>query len=415
MSWDEAELALDGPPELATVRIGMVPLTDCAPLAIAHLQGRFRRCGIEVELSLEPSWANIRDKVIYGALDAAHMLHALPLAIHLGLGCRATPMLVPMVLNQNGNAITVSAGLAEAMGGEPSAAALKRVIDFRRSIGAAPLTFAATFPWSSHNYLLRYWLASAGIDPDRDLEIAVVPPPMMAQNLAARHVDGFCAGEPWNQLAVSRGHGRIAALSRDIRRSHPEKVLGVTRAWAERHPNTLRALVAAILGAARWLDEPANRATAAELMVSHGYVEAPVEVVADGLLNGADRMVFHRGAANFPWLSHAELTLAQMRRWGQIDAEVPLAETAAQVFRPDVYRPIAAALGVASPTVDRKTEGDHAEPWVLAAATQPIAMAPDRPIDGRRFDPADIAGYLAGLPRFEATDVPASRGAARRS
>lgn len=415
MTWDESGFALDGPPELSTVRIGMVPLTDCAPLAIAHAQGRFRKYGVDVALSLEPSWANIRDKVIYGALDAAHMLHALPLAIHLGLGCRATPMLVPMVLNLNGNAITVSTDLAEAMGGEMTAAALQRVIAGRQSVGAPRLAFAATFPWSSHNYLLRYWLAAAGIDPDSDLRIAIVPPPMMAQNLAARHIDGFCVGEPWSQLAVARGHGRIAALSRDVRRSHPEKVLGVTAAWAERHPNTLRALVAAILEAARWLDEPGNRAAAAELLVARGYVEAPAAAVADGLLNGQDRMVFHRGAANFPWLSHAELTLAQMRRWGQIGADVALAETAAAVFRPDVYRPIAAALGVPSPTVDRKTDGDHAAPWVLSDATQPIAMAPDCPIDGRRFDPADMAGYLADLPRFGTTGRPVSRSAAQRS
>lgn len=407
---DVASIA-GGPPELTTVRLGLVPLTDCTPLALALEQGRFSHHGLDVVLSREPSWANIRDKVIYGALDGAHMLHALPLAIELGLGCRATPMVVPMVLNLNGNGITLSNNLVEAMGGEVTPQALKRVVDRRRAAGGPPLTFAATFPWSSHNYQLRYWLAAGGIDPDRDVRISSVPPPMMAQTLAARHADGFCVGVPWNQLAVDNGNGRIALFSRDIWRSHPEKVLGFTRAWAELHPNTLRALVLAILEAARWADEPANRAETARILVARGYVEAPIDTVATGLTDSDDRIVFHRGAANFPWLSHAEHALVQMRRWAQIDAGVDIAAVAERVFRPDLYRPVAAALGVPSPTIDRKTDGDHATPWVLTDATQPIAMAPDVTIDQRRFDPHDITGHLAGLPVFPAADATASRSA----
>lgn len=410
----ETALVMSGPPELTTVRLGLVPLTDCAPLVVAHEHGRFRKYGLDVVLSREPSWANIRDKVIYGVLDGAHMLHALPLAITLGLGCRPTPMVVPLVLNLNGNAITLSAALFEAIcAADPAARteqpmtarALRQVVERRRAAGAPPLTFAATFPYSSHNYLLRYWLAAGGIDPDHDVRIAIVPPPMMAQKLLARHIDGFCVGEPWNQLAVDRGHGRIAVISRDIRRSHPEKVLGVTRAWAERHPHTLAALMAAILEAARWLDEPANRAEAARLLVERGYVEAPEVTVAHGLLTGADRMVFHRGAANFPWVSHAELSLVQMHRWRQIDGAVDVAATATAVFKPDLFRLVASALGVPSPILNRKTDGDHAQPWVLAEATQPILMAPDRTIDDRRFDPEDIAGHMADLPTFPAPDI----------
>jgi two-component system, oxyanion-binding sensor len=408
--WDAAGLAYKGgePPELNRVRLGLVPLTDCAPLVLARELGLFRRYGLDVVLSREPSWANIRDKVIYGALDGAHMLHALPLAIELGLGCRATPMVVPLVLNLNGNGITLSNALADAMG-ELKPAALKRVIDVRRAAGAPPLVFAATFPWSSHNYQLRYWLAAGGIDPDADVRIASVPPPLMAQNLAARHADGFCVGVPWNQLAADAGHGRVALFSRDIWRSHPEKVLGFTRAFAERHPHTVSALVAAALEAARWADEPANRAEVARILVRRGYVEAPEATVATGLTDADDRIVFHRGAANFPWVSHAEHALVQMRRWGQIGAEVDIAATAATVFRPDLYRPVAAALGVPSPTVDRKTDGDRATPWVLSEATQPIAMLADITVDGRRFDPADIAGHLAALPVFPAAAARAAR------
>jgi two-component system, oxyanion-binding sensor len=405
--WDAA---IGGePPELNRVRLGLVPLTDCAPLVLARELGVFRRHGLDVVLSREPSWANIRDKVIYGALDGAHMLHALPLAIELGLGCRATPMVVPLVLNLNGNGITLSNALAAAMAGELTPLALKRVIDVRRAAGAPPLVFAATFPWSSHNYQLRYWLAAGGIDPDADVRISSVPPPLMAQNLAARHADGFCVGVPWNQLAADQGHGQVALFSRDIWRSHPEKVLGFTRAFAERAPRTVSALIAAVLEAARWADEPANRPEVARILVRRGYVEAPEATVAAGLIDADDRIVFHRGAANFPWVSHAEHALVQMRRWAQIGAEIDIAATAASVFRPDLYRPVAAALGVPSPTIDRKTDGNHAAPWVLTDATQPIAMLADTTIDGRRFEPADIAGHLAALPVFAAAGAHVAR------
>jgi two-component system, oxyanion-binding sensor len=409
---DETAFAF-GELEAASVSLGLVPLTDCAPLVLARELGLFRKYGLDVNLSREPSWANIRDKVVYGALDGAHMLHALPLAIELGLGCRATPMVVPLVLNLNGNGITLSNSLAEALDGDLTPKALKRLIERRRAAGAPMLTFAATFPWSSHNYQLRYWLAAGGIDPDREVKISSVPPPLMAQNLAARHADGFCVGVPWNQLAVDRGHGRIALFSRDIWRSHPEKVLGFTAAWAVKHPNTLQAILAATIEAARWADEPANRSETARILVRRGYVEAPEETVATGLADPDDRIVFHRGAANFPWVSHAEYSLVQMRRWGQLGAEIDIASTAAKVYRPDLYRPVAAALGVPTPTVDRKTDGDHAAPWVLTDATQPIAMLPDLAIDGRRFDPNDIAGHLAGLTAFLAADASASRSATR--
>ena len=404
---------MTGDVEQPALRLGFVPLLDCAPLVVAKERGLFARYGLQVELSREPSWANIRDKVTVGALDGAHMLAAIPLASTLGLGnALEAPMVVPATLNLNGNAITVSTSLWTQMAQlHPGAAAqpgaaLKCVVERRKLMGAPPLTFAVVFAYSSHNYLLRYWLSTAGIDPDRDVRIVFVPPPLMAANLSARHVDGFCVGEPWNQRAVDLRVGRIVAHSTAIWSDHPEKVFAVTAAWAEARPNTLRAVVAAIVEAARWMDEPANRPEAARLMAQRGYIDAPVEVIA-ACMSGRpqfdpdqaaqahpDYIVFHRHAANFPWRSHAEWTLSQMQRWGQIPVGIDLRSLADRVYRPDIYRDVARALGVPSPSGDRKREGAHREAWILTDASQPIVMGNDMLCDGRIFDSNDIDSYV---------------------
>lgn len=413
---------MTGDVEQHALRLGFVPLLDCAPLIVAKERGLFARYGLQVELSREPSWANIRDKVTVGALDGAHMLAAIPLASTLGLGNGlATPMVVPATLNLNGNAITVSTSLWEQMAQlHPDAAAmpgeaLKRVVERRKLMGAPPLVFAVVFAYSSHNYLLRFWLATSGIDPDSDVRIVFVPPPLMAANLSARHVDGFCVGEPWNQRAVDLRVGRIVASSTAIWGDHPEKVFGVTAAWAQSRPNTLRAVVAAIIEAARWMDEPANRPEAARVMAQHGYVDAPVEVIA-ACMTGTplfdpdqpaethpDYIVYHRHAANFPWRSHAEWTLGQMQRWGQIPCGVDHHALADSVYRPDIYRDVARALGVASPSIDRKLEGTHRDAWILTDASQPIVMGADTLCDGRIFDSHDIEAYVSRVSATSST------------
>jgi hypothetical protein len=234
-----------------------------------------------------------------------------------------------------------------------------------------------------------------------------VPPPLMPANLSARHIDGFCVGEPWNQRIVDLRAGRIVLSTTEIWASHPEKVFAVTAAWAERHPNTLRAVVAAIVEAARWMDEPGNRREAARILAQRDYVNAPEEIIAaaitgqprfepDGpVLDRPDYVVFHRYAANFPWRSQAEWTLGQMRRWGQITDAVDVAALAARVYRPDVYREVARALGAPCPNDDSKIEGAHRASWILAAASQPMVMGPDALCDGRTFDARDIAAYIA--------------------
>jgi two-component system, oxyanion-binding sensor len=413
--------------ETRKVRLGVVPLTDCAPIAIAYEMGLFQKWGLEVTLSREPSWANIRDKVAVGALDGAQMLAALPLATTLGLGGIARPMVTALSLDLNGNGITLSCDLwqqilhvdpAAAVARPLTARALQTVVARRKAMGAPPLTFAVVFPFSSHNYLLRYWLAEAGIDPDEDIRLIVVPPPLMVAKLEARHIDGFCVGAPWNQRAVELGIGRMAASTYEIWNNHPEKVFAVGRDWAERNPNTHRALLAAIIEACRWLDDPTHHQTAVQIIAGRGYVDVPEDIVA-GSLTGAvkygaseaprrlpDFNVFFRYAANFPWRSHAEWTLTQMRRWGQIGPEIDIAATAAAVYRPEIYRDVADALGLSCPVTDRKIEGTHPATWSLDGSMGPIAMGSDVFFDGRIFDPDCLDGYLAQLGAIERADAP---------
>lgn len=403
--------------EQTELRLGFIPLNDAAPLIVAKTKGFFAAEGLDVTLARQVSWANIRDKVAFGLLDGAHMLGPLPIACTLGLSGPATRMITPFSLNLNGSAITVSKALAEAMrAADPegmsqhprTARPLRAVIEARRAAGAPPLTFAVVFPFSMHNYELRYWLAEAGVDPDRDLRLVINPPARMAQRLASGDVDGFCVGAPWNALAVAQGTGEIITYASEIWRVGPDKVFGVRADWAESHPATLRALVRALLKAAAWSDQADNRAELGALLAGRDYLAAPVEVVSQSLVGSPDYsphepgepsldyIIFHRYAASFPWRSHAVWFLTQMLRWGQIDDAVDIAGTADAVYRPDLFR-AAAALGVPSPLVEEKVEGAHASPWLLDEATTPIPMAPDLFFDGRLFDWAQPQRYATGF------------------
>jgi nitrate/nitrite transport system substrate-binding protein len=404
--------------EQTELRLGFIPLNDAAPLIAAKEKGFFAGEGLEVTLAREASWANIRDKVSVGLLDAAHMLGPLPIACSLGLSGPVTPMITPFSLNLNGSAITVSRALAEAMraadpdgmGRRPrTARPLRAVIEARRAAGEPPPTFAVVFPFSMHNYELRYWLAEAGVDPDRDLRLVITPPARMAARLASGEIDGFCVTAPWNALAVAEGSGEIMTYASEIWRVGPDKVLGLTSAWAEQRPETLQALLRALLRAAAWCDEPGNRAELGVMLAGPDYLAAPVEVVSQSLLGSPayarnepgepslDYIIYHRYAASFPWRSHAVWFLTQMLRWGQIGAEVDITAAAEAVYRPDLFRTAAAALGEAAPLVEEKVEGAHAAPWRLDEATLPIRMAPDLFFDGRLFDAGQPARYASGF------------------
>jgi nitrate/nitrite transport system substrate-binding protein len=283
------------------------------------------------------------------------------------------------------------------------------VIAERRAAGRPPLTFAVVFPFSMHSYELRYWLAAAGIDPDADVRIVVTPPPRMAERLANGDIDGFCVSAPWNALSVADGAGEIMIYSAELWQVGPDKVFGVTQAWAERRPETLTALLRALIQAAAWADEPANRGELAAILAHPRYVDAPEAVVASALLGSPpyapgeqgsdshDYINYHRYAASFPWRSHAVWFLTQMLRWGQIPFDTDIGVAAAAAYRPDLFRIAAQSLGVAAPIVDEKVEGLHTAPWTLDEATAPIAMAPDAFFDGRMFDAAQPQAYAAGF------------------
>lgn len=400
------------------IRLGFIPLTDCAPLVVAKELGLFAQEGLQVELSREPSWANVRDKVMLGALDGAQMLAGMPVASQLGITALRKPLTTALSLGLNGNAVTVSRklfrGLIETGLDDTqrpvSARALRPVIEARRSSGLEPLTFAVVYPVSSHNYELRYWLAEGGVDPERDVRIVVIPPPQMVSQLRAGKIDGFCVGDPWNSVAVRGGHGHVLITSHQLWAHKPEKVLGVTEDWADRNAEVHRKLVRALMRAGAWLDEPHNRIEAAALLAQPEYVGIAAEVLHLPLSGNMvydpggtpqaqpDFNVFHRHAAMFPWRSHALWFMTQMLRWGQLERAENLAAAAARAFRPELYRQLAEELGWSYPTIDDKPEGLNAGPWMLAQAQpEPLDMGADRFFDDRRFDPADPIGYLASF------------------
>lgn len=342
--------------ERPDLTLGFVALADCAPLVVAKAHGLFEAEGLNVTLSREPSWANVRDKLAVGALDGAHLLGPMALASTLGLGGAPAPVTAAMALNLNGSAITVSKVLAEQLRAtDPAAMAtrlktaepLARLLAAQRSAGEPPLTFAVVFPFSVHNYELRHWLAAGGVDPDRDVRIVVTPPARMVERLAAGEIDGFCVTAPWNAVAVVQGLGEVVAHACEIWNRSPDKVFGVAENWAERHPATLAALVRAMVKAAAWADVRENRPALAALLADAALVGAPEAALSLALLGGGapelhafddpDYIVFHRGGANRPLVEHAEWFLSHMARWRQLPAGSDTAAAARRTYRPDLY------------------------------------------------------------------------------
>jgi ABC-type nitrate/sulfonate/bicarbonate transport system substrate-binding protein len=359
--------------ERGELRLGFVPLNDAAPLLVAAELGFFAAEGLKVALSREVSWATVRDKVAAGALDGAHMLAPMTLASSLGAGAERQPMIAPMALNLHGAAVTVSTALIRDMGGMgsgPAAGSLARALAMRRANGAAAPTFAVVFPYSMHNYLLRDWLAQAGIDPDRDVRLTVAAPSRTAGLLASGDIDGFCAGEPWNAVAEAQGVGAVAIRASQIWRDGPEKVFGVTASWADRNPEVLGSVLRALVQAAAWADAPENRDDLVALLARPEHVGVDPAVVARSLQD----IVFHRDGANAPQPVHAAWMLSQMIRWGQIPADVDIAAAARSVYRPDLF---ASATGGAPAILDALSGGFFdSRPFAMAHADAYAASLP---------------------------------------
>jgi ABC-type nitrate/sulfonate/bicarbonate transport system substrate-binding protein len=377
------------------LHIGFIPLIDAASLIVAVDMGFAKAEGLDVTLVREVSWSNVRDKLNIGLFDAAHLLAPVAIASSLGLGHVKVPIVVPFTLNLNGNAITVSPELHEQIAAHldgdiadplATALALARVVAARRSSGAEPLIFGMTFPFSTHNYQLRFWMAAGGVDPDEDVHLVVLPPPFMVGSLASGHVDGFCVGAPWNAVAVDRGIGRILHFAPDILTSAVEKVLAVRGRWAEEQPDILAALVRAHQKAAEFIEEAGNRDEVSALLARPDRVDADagiIRTVLEGRLvpekgaaprASANYISFARNGAARPDPTQAAWLYAQMVRWGQAPFSPEALATAKAVFRPDLYD---AALGLAP-----------------AAATTGDAIGA---FAGPAFAPDNIAAHLAAF------------------
>jgi ABC-type nitrate/sulfonate/bicarbonate transport system substrate-binding protein len=384
--------------------IGFVPLLDCAPLVVAAEKGFAAAENLDLELVRESSWANIRDRVIVGQFDAAHMLGPMPIASTLGIGHLRVPMIAPMALGLGGNAITVSASLWATMqhhgasiGADPTiqGAALKSVVRERARAGAAPLTLAMVYPFSSHNYELRYWLTACGIDPDDDVLLIVIPPPFMVDALRSGQIDGFCSGEPWNSLAVAAEIGRIVTGTAAIWRQSPEKVIGMRTDWADTHRAETAALVRAVYHASVWCDRPESHAELAQLLAQPRFVGESPDVIERGIsgrlmhapaaapLEVPEFLQYSSHHATFPWTSHALWFYTQMVRWKQLSASEGAAAAARATYRPDIYRQSLQPLGLSLPLSDNKVE-----------RTAGTGAGATGFFDGKTFDPDDIRGYL---------------------
>ncbi|RFZ82565.1 nitrate transporter [Shinella sp. WSJ-2] len=393
------------------ITAGFVPLLDSALLVVAREMGFAEAQGIDLTLLRERSWASIRDRLAVRHIDVAHILGPMPIAGNLGLNLPAPEMIVPMALGLGGNAVTVSPALWQAMAdhgatadldARANGAALRAAIAVRTG---APLRFGVVHPYSGHNYELRYWLAASGIDPDRDIEIVVLPPPDMGDALSEGVIDGYCAGEPWNTFGVLRRGGHLATVKAAIWRSSPEKVLGVNARWGAANPEAMAALLVALYQASLWCARPENHAALATLLAQPAYVGHDVDLLLpalDGKLpvggetvrTVGDFFVPNAKAATFPWKSHALWFYTQMVRWRQIGHTAERQRLAAETYRPDIYRAALKDLGIAMPSVSAKVEG------ALTVATPVgssgvLTLGPDGFFDGGRFDPDDVEAYIA--------------------
>ena len=337
-------------PEKKEVKIGFIPLTDCASVVMASVLGIDQKYGVKIIPTKEASWAGVRDKLVNGELDFAHVLYGLVYGVHMGTAGPKKDMAVLMTLNNNGQAITLSKKLADK--GAVDAASLAKLIASEKR----EYTFAQTFPTGTHAMWLYYWLASAGIDPFKDVKNITVPPPQMVANMRVGNMDGYCVGEPWGQRAIMDGIGITAITTQDIWKDHPEKVLGTTAEFAKKYPNTARAVTAAILEAGKWIDTGLqNKNKMAETIADKSYVNTSVDAINQRILgrytNGLGKswddpnhMKFYNGGAvTFPYLSDGMWFLTQHKRWGLLKEHPDYLKVATEINRIDIYKQAAAA------------------------------------------------------------------------
>ncbi len=372
-------------PETPDLKFGIIALTDCSSIVVAHEKGFFQKYGIRSTVNKGASWAAIRDALSNGDIQATHMLLGMPIASTMGLlGSPKKPMVVPWLINRNGQSITLKAELKGKVKDDPKA--LKPLVDAAKAEGA-PMTFAMTFPPGTHAMWMRYYLGAGGIHPDRDVSLITIPPPQMVANMKVGKMDGFCVGEPWNARSIADGIGFTSINTQDLWKDHPEKVCAFLGEFAEKNPKTVKAVLKALQEASVWLDKMENRPEQAEIVSRPTYINCPKEIILGRMQGKYDfgdgrtkedpnYMIFSSRNCNYPQLKYAVWWLTQFRRWGMVEGAPDYAGTAKQVMRPDLYEEAMKEIGYAH-------GGANADPETL--------------FDGVTFDPAQPEAYARGF------------------
>ncbi|MBK8093772.1 MAG: ABC transporter substrate-binding protein [Verrucomicrobiaceae bacterium] len=382
----------DDSPEMPDVKLGIIALTDCSSIILAHEKGLFKKYGINSTVSKGASWAAIRDSLTNGDIQATHMLLGMPIASTMGLGgAPKKPMVAPFILNRNGQAITLANSLKGKVADDPKA--LKPFVDAAKAAGA-PMTFAMTFPPGTHAMWIRYYLAAGGINPGdaagagADVSLITVPPPQMVANMKVGKMDGFCVGEPWNAKTIAEDIGFTSITTQAIWKDHPEKVCAFTEEFTAKNPKTVKAVLKALHEASVWLDKMENREEQANIVSAATYINCPPETILGRLqgkyLMGDGRkfkdpnyMIFSDRNCNFPQAKYAKWWLTQLRRWGFVEGAPDYEGVAKQVMRSDIYEEAMKEIGYAHGGADTKAE---------------------TLFDGVTFDPtADLEAYAASF------------------
>jgi nitrate/nitrite transport system substrate-binding protein len=371
--------------ETADMRFGIIALTDNSPIVIAHEKGFFKKYGINATIVKGASWAAIRDSLSNGDIQATHMLIGMPLASTMGLlGAPKKPMIIPWMLNRNGQAITLKAALKGKVSTDPKL--LKPMVDAAKAKNT-PMTFAMTFPPGTHAMWMRFYLGAGGVNPDKDVALITIPPPQMVANMKVDKMDGFCVGEPWNARSIADGIGFTAITTQEMWKDHPEKVCAFTAEFAEKNPKTVKAVLKALHEASVWLDDMKNRPEQAEIVSRPTYINCPPEIILGRLKGEYDYgdgrkkqdefyMMFSNRNCNYPQPKYATWWLSQFRRWGMVEGTPDYEGVAKQVMRGDIYEEAMKELGV----TDR------------ARDDSPFSL-----FDGVEFNPKDPEAYAKGF------------------
>ena len=385
-SWLGTAYASDAP-ETAALNFGMIALTDCSPIVIAHEKGLFKKYGIESTVTKGANWAAIRDSLSSGNIQATHMLLGMPLASTMGLaGSPKKPMIIPWLLNRNGQAISLKSEWIGKVAADPKA--IKPFVEKAKSLGE-PLTFAMTFPPGTHAMWMRYYLGAGGINPDKDISLITVPPPQMVANMRIGKMDGFCVGEPWNARAIADKIGFTSVSTQDIWKDHPEKACAFLAEFADKNPKTVKAVLKALNEASVWLDVMDNRPEQCQIVSKPTYINCKPETILGRLQGHYDYgdgrtkedpnyMIFSRRNCNYPQPKYAKWFLSQYRRWGLLKGAPDYEGISKQVMRPDIYEEAMKEIGYTHGGLDNGKE---------------------TLFDGVTFDPtSDLEAYAKSFP-----------------